>query len=312
MTEKSSTLLRRSGLRSAALLFTLLTACATARLVPQAPEALHGLKVSVTCSSPASWREPFAEKEVCDATQDALVASGFEPALDAGKADLALAILVSYHGDRAESTVAHLKEPAIDVARFDRDTCGSMATGGPTARCLAVAIVSDLVESRRVLSWTASRGLKARPAAAHESGQHALTAQGRLAVLELRSKLKGRDAEAIDTAYFADLARGAALRTVPSLQVITRENLLVLLQAQGKTADACEGECEVETGRLVGADYVVSGDALRVGAQFKIDFKLHETKTARLLGQGVASGRSAEELDADTQRTIAALLGALQ
>jgi hypothetical protein len=280
------------------------------KAVRRAPDALQGLSVAVTCTSPAAWKEPFAEKEVCDATQDALLEAGFAPSFDHGKADLSLALLVSFHGDQVESTVAHAKEPALDVARFDRKTCGSMATGGKTAKCLAAAIVNDLVESRRAASWASSRTpvqvVRSAPIKA------ALAVQGRLAVLELRSKLKGRDAESFDTGYFADLARGAALRALPSMQVITKENLLVLLEAQGKTIESCEGECEVDTGRMVGADYVVSGEALRVGSHFKINLKLHETKSARLVSQGVASGRTVDELDGETQRAVTLLVQALR
>jgi hypothetical protein len=271
---------------------------------------MHGLSVSVSCTSPASWKEPFAEKEVCDATQDALLEAGFDPAFDASKADLSLALLVSFHGDQVESTVSHAKDPALDLARFDRKTCGQMATGGRTAKCLAAAIVGDLAQSRRVASWAQARApaqvIRATPVKA------ALAVQGRLAVLELRSKFKGRDADSFDAGYFADLARGAALRALPSMQVITKENLLVLLESQGKSLEACEGECEVDTGRMVGADYVVSGEALRVGSHFKINLKLHETKSARLVSQGVASGRTVDELGGETQKAVTLLVQALR
>jgi TolB-like protein len=96
------------------------------------------------------------------------------------------------------------------------------------------------------------------------------------------------------------------------MQVITKENLLVLLEAQGKSIEACEGECEVDTGRMVGADYVVSGEALRVGSHFKINLKLHETRSARLLGQGVASGHTLDELDGETQKVVTQLVQALR
>ena len=75
---------------------------------------------------------------------------------------------------------------------------------------------------------------------------------GHLAVLDFRNKLPNRDE--VDWTYFADLVRSAALRAVPTLQVITRENLDVLLQSTGRKIEDCEGECEVDTGRRIGAD----------------------------------------------------------
>ena len=39
------------------------------------------------------------------------------------------------------------------------------------------------------------------------------------------------------------------LRSVPGVSLMTRENMLVLLQSSGKKLEDCEGECEVETGR---------------------------------------------------------------
>ncbi len=81
----------------------------------------------------------------------------------------------------------------------------------------------------------------------------------------------------------------------------------MLLQAAGKKLEECEGECEVETGRRVGADLVVSGEALRVGSIFKLNLRLHDTRDGRLLSGGTASGRTVEELDADVQRAVSEL-----
>src|SRR5207302_5992865 len=72
-----------------------------------------------------------------------------------------------------------------------------------------------------------------------------------------------------------------------------------LLQSQGKSLENCEGECEVDTGRRLGADYVISGEVLRVGATLKATLKLHDTHTGTLLGAVSASGVDVEALDAN-------------
>jgi hypothetical protein len=118
---------------------------------------------------------------------------------------------------------------------------------------------------------------------------------GRLAVLDF--KAFDREIKAEQVHYFTDLVRRAAVRAGPQIEVLTRENLFVLLRASGKDPSQCEGECEVETGRLVGADSIVSGDLQRIGANLKLSLRLHETGGGRLLGAEVASGKNLDELD---------------
>ena len=98
-----------------------------------------------------------------------------------------------------------------------------------------------------------------------------------IAVLEFRDEVP--PAERINTAYLADQVRAAAKEILPSMKVITRENMLVLLQASGKDLANCEGECEVDTGRRIGADVVVSGELLKFGTQYKLNMKLHDTRS---------------------------------
>src|SRR4051812_28874614 len=81
-----------------------------------------------------------------------------------------------------------------------------------------------------------------------------------IAVLELRNRLPAKMREQFPADYFTDQIREGALAAVDArkLEVITRENLLVLLKASGKALEDCEGECEVETGKRIGADFVIS------------------------------------------------------
>ena len=130
--------------------------------------------------------------------------------------------------------------------------------------------------------------------------------RGKLAVLDFTNFAKDLSKE--DVHYFADVVRGATLRAAPHMDVMTRENLLVLLQASGKDAAQCEGECEVDTGRRIGADAVISGEVLKVGSRYKISLKLHETHEGRLLSTGVASGKTIDELDEKLQAAATELL----
>jgi len=129
-----------------------------------------------------------------------------------------------------------------------------------------------------------------------------IIANGKLAVLDFKSYTDALKPE--DVRYFTDVVRGAMLKASPTLQVMTRENLLVLLQATGRDAANCEGECEVDTGRRIGADAVVSGDLLRFGTHFKLTLKLHETKMGRLLSSATATGKTIDDLDEQTALAV--------
>jgi TolB-like protein len=129
---------------------------------------------------------------------------------------------------------------------------------------------------------------------------------GKLAVLDFRNF--AADLKPENVRYFADRVREATLQAAPRMEVMTRENLLVLLQASGKDLAQCEGECEVDTGRRIGADAIISGEIQKLGSSYKITMRLHETHAGRLLGASVASGTTLDELDASAAQATARLL----
>jgi len=96
---------------------------------------------------------------------------------------------------------------------------------------------------------------------------------------------------------FSDTIRGGALQGIQGhgVVVMTRENMLVLLKDMGKQ-DCGEGDCEVETARNIGADYVISGKVVRMEQLYVVTLKLHETKGGSLLGADAAEGSSQVEL----------------
>ncbi len=104
----------------------------------------------------------------------------------------------------------------------------------------------------------------------------------RLAVLEIE---KGANQEVL--AQIADGLRSGALDAVRSSEeeiiVITRESMLMILKDQGIDPSCVEGECEVETARNIGADYVISATLLELEGTFTISAKLHEVVEGKLL-----------------------------
>jgi len=176
--------------------------------------------------------------------------------------------------------------------------------------CYARALANDLAQRREVAeltpqgrrAWAEAHAAQSPPEDAPRAGPPPAPPRaalaGRLAVLELRKRTP--EVSDANADYFTDLVRQQTRRRAPQLEVLSRENVRTLLQAGGKTLEECEGGCAVETGRLLSADLIVTGEIQKVGTHFKIALRLHETKEGRLLGSAVASGSSLDELDEKT------------
>jgi hypothetical protein len=104
------------------------------------------------------------------------------------------------------------------------------------------------------------------------------------------------------------LVRGIIGDRVPTIFVMTRESTEEILAANGKTLTDCAGECEVQTGRLLGADYVVSGRFAVVGSRITLALRLHRTGDARLLGSEEALAYNIDQLVDQTEPTVIALI----
>jgi TolB-like protein len=114
-----------------------------------------------------------------------------------------------------------------------------------------------------------------------------------MAVLEFQ----GKDLDPDILMTFSDTVRGGTLQALEpyGVVVMTRENMLVLLRDMGKK-ECGEGDCEVETARNIGADYVISGKVVRVEQSYFVTLKLHETQGGSLLGTDTVEGASQVEL----------------
>ncbi len=123
----------------------------------------------------------------------------------------------------------------------------------------------------------------------------------RVAVLEFQAswsgacgesrKLRPDEVEACEfLGLLADEARAGALQALPPQKyvVMTRENTAQLMKDAGLSPAGTEGESEVETARLIGADLVLSGIASRLSNSWVVTAKLHDVKSAALLGTAKA------------------------
>ena len=146
---------------------------------------------------------------------------------------------------------------------------------------------------RRIFSWAALvllAGLGGTPVGAQPQPRL------ELAVLELQSRYVQREVLEL----FSDELRGEASERLPEHYVFTRENLESRLKEKGIDPSDCAGEdfCEIDVGRKMGVDYIMSGSVLRLGDKLVATIKLHETREGRLIGQ-----RSPEALREDGLRS---------
>ncbi len=115
----------------------------------------------------------------------------------------------------------------------------------------------------------------------------------------------------IDRMVFSDLARSAVNSRAPALFVMTRESTEALLQANGKTMSDCTGECEIEIGRKLGADFIVSGRIAQVGKRLFLTMRLFSTADGRLLQSADARGTNIDELVDQADAALAKLVSTL-
>jgi len=65
--------------------------------------------------------------------------------------------------------------------------------------------------------------------------------------------------------------------------ILTRENIAIILKDMGRDISECVGSCDVETGRLMGSDYVIATDFLHQGNQIILTVKLFDVDKGSLI-----------------------------
>lgn len=116
----------------------------------------------------------------------------------------------------------------------------------------------------------------------------------RIAVLDFRNQAK---IDRASSTYLAELFRKQALMLKSrGVTIMTRENMLELLPS-GKSLEQCLGECEVETGRNLGANYIVTGEIYKIGDGIRLIVKAYDTKKGSLISSEQYSGNSVQDLE---------------
>jgi hypothetical protein len=202
------------------------------------------------------------------------------------------ALETSLSAERGSLEVAQLRVNWDSLDCYQRQLALS-GGGEENAACIARALAILFLDDRSLAS--AAQGPRAVTASAPPGAPRGLRLQGKVAVLELRNFT--RELTVQNAQYLTDVVRQAALKANTGADIMTRENLIVLLEASGRKLEECEGECEVDTGRRIGADAIISGEVQKLGSRFKISLRLHETREGKLLASATGTGANIDELD---------------
>jgi len=93
-----------------------------------------------------------------------------------------------------------------------------------------------------------------------------------------------------------ELRTVASYLPAPRFLVLTQESLETLIDPSMKLED-CVGSCAVETGRIVGARWILTGEVVRFGSSLRVSLKLHDTKSGHFLKGAAVKGKSVEDLE---------------
>jgi uncharacterized protein (TIGR02145 family) len=106
-----------------------------------------------------------------------------------------------------------------------------------------------------------------------------------VAILETAIEGKKAKLDPAELAYITEEFRGVALEALGTLQyhIMTKDNIMMMLPP-GKSLSECVGECIVETGKNVGADFVTQGVVRKVGKRLSFTSSLYDTKNNQLKG----------------------------
>lgn len=130
----------------------------------------------------------------------------------------------------------------------------------------------------------------------------------RVAVLELKNLM--REQVSADEVGFLTNELRSVLSLLPKerFMVMTRESIAVLIDPSVRIED-CVGTCEVDTGRMLGAQWIVTGEVVRFGSSLRVALKLHDTQTGQLLYGASARGKDLEELESALTLETLTLMG---
>ena len=129
----------------------------------------------------------------------------------------------------------------------------------------------------------------------------------RIAILELANRT--RQQVSLEEIHYLtnEMRRVAGFLPSDEFLVMTKESIEVLIDPD-KSLEDCIGVCEVETGRLLGADWILTGEVIRFGKSLRVSVKLHDTKSGQYLAGESLKGKQVEDLELPIQESTLKLI----
>jgi sulfatase modifying factor 1 len=127
---------------------------------------------------------------------------------------------------------------------------------------------------------------------------------GKIAVLRLTNKAGLSDSEVL---YLSNqMQERVAQRTLGLYFVMTQENIMALLPSDQRLEDCLGAECDVEVGRLLGADFIMTAYVLKFGIDhaLRCSMKIHETKTGTLLYSQTLRAKDVNHLESQLKLRV--------
>ncbi|UCG52846.1 MAG: hypothetical protein JSW58_04640 [Candidatus Latescibacterota bacterium] len=134
----------------------------------------------------------------------------------------------------------------------------------------------------------------------------AQTGAKKVAVLEFRNLADLTDSE---VTRLADSVRDIAARTLSkeSFVVMTREDITNLTPANTTRVSWALSESMVGIGRLLGADYLISGEVLKYDDGYRARLRVHQCRTSLFLGSSTARGETISLLQEEIENAAASV-----
>ncbi len=135
-------------------------------------------------------------------------------------------------------------------------------------------------------------------------------ARDRLAVLDVKASADGAQRlKPFEVKTLTSDLRRLALE-YGGFDVMTDKNIIDLLPENTKIED-CIGECEVQTGRMLGAKYIITGEVGRAGGRLDMLVQFYETTGGTLLSSKSIGGQSYDQLRRELKLKVPSLFKGL-
>jgi Protein of unknown function (DUF1566)/PEGA domain len=130
----------------------------------------------------------------------------------------------------------------------------------------------------------------------------------RVAVMDLANKTEISNDEALSLSKQIRMVASATLPKNKFL-IMTKDNIKSLLPPDKKLSDCSTAKCVIELGRMISADYIITGSIIHFAGEMRIDFGAHHSLSADSLGGRTADAADLKGLEAQLKAKSTEVMG---